>query len=45
MKIFINNLQVAAEKMKNLSSSTEKQNVEGVSFVSEMMTAYFTFLL
>lgn len=45
MKIFINNLQELLKKMWNLSSSTEKQNVKGVSFVSEMLTAYFTFLL
>jgi len=29
--------------MRNLSSSTEKQNVKGVSFVSEMLTAYLLF--
>lgn len=31
--------------MRNLSSSTEKKNVKLVSLVSEMLTAYFTFLL
>lgn len=41
VKILNNNHQELLEKMKDFS--TEKQKVEGVSFVSEMLTKYLIF--